>query len=136
MIFDLIFKYNWSIWFYFNVFNFWYDGWGFIFKEDGNFFLSKFNMKYFRFEFWWKFLIYFIFIDLFIRWINKEFFFVGDGVCFIVGFYYIFGIVINDNIFDDEWGKVFSNFCDEMVIWFYFNIIFEFVFKKKCIIYR
>lgn len=93
-------------------------------------------MKYFRFEFWCKFLIYFIFIDLFIRWINKEFFFVGDGVCFIVGFYYIFSIVINDNIFDDEWGKVFLNFCDEMVIWFYFNIIFEFVFKEKCIIYR
>lgn len=59
-------------------------------------------MKYFRLEFWCKFLIYFIFIDLFIRWINKEFFFVGDGVCFIVGFYYIFSIVINDNIFDDE----------------------------------
>lgn len=75
---------------------------GVLFFKKMVIFVSKFNMKYFRFEFWCKFLIYFIFIDLFIRWINKEFFFVGDGVCFIVGFYYIFSIVINDNIFDDE----------------------------------
>lgn len=75
---------------------------GVLFFKKMVIFFSKFNMKNFRIEFWGKFLIYFIFIDLFIRWINKEFFFVGDGVCFIVGFYYIFSIVIDDNIFDDE----------------------------------
>lgn len=93
-------------------------------------------MKHFRPESWCKFLTYFTFIDPLTRWINKELPFAGDGACFIVGLHYILSIVINDNIFDDEWGKVSSNFCDEMVIWFYLNTIFEPVFKKKCITYR
>lgn len=58
------------------------------------------------------------------RGIDEELAFAADLPCFVTGLHNILGVIVNDNVLDDQRGKVSSDFCDEMIVRFYFFSIF------------